>query len=1057
MEAACKRVRENENLDEKNEGLKVDWSSDEDVGAAYAAFKARKSRRKRQKTGKNTNKKEAQARVRKGSESKGRDGNNSLSSSPSTSSEESEDETVPLYLRQRRQVFEHDRDTLGRVGLRLPPSRLHDNNLEKDNIGPADSGKIRIKPEFPHAKPCAAFKDIILKYSAGIIPAPTAQWLRDYQVQGAQFLHECFVYQKGGILGDDMGLGKTIQVIAFLTAAFGKRGDETDDKLMRKMRRANADGTKGRRGSGRWYPRVIIICPGTLIHNWRAELTRWGWWHVDVYHGSTEVKESVLQTAKSGWLEIMITTYTTYRLNMSEVNTVDWDCVVADEFHCIKGSRSEISKALGEINALCRIGLTGTAIQNNYTEFFTLLNWTNPGRFGTSATWRTSISDPLKFGQAHDATVAQLARARKTATALVNNLLPRFFLRRSKALIADQLPKKSDRVVFCPLTETQAEAYQNFVDSEVVQYILTSSDKCECRSGRKKGWCCYTTIPKYGRWQNHVFPVIVSLQKLSNHLALIFPTSIGTKEKLEKDLKILKLAFPDQWKEMACQMDKVVSYAKTDYSGKWAVLKKLLSYWYANGDKVLVFSHSVRLLKMLHMLFSSNTSYVVSYLDGGMSYEDRAIAVDEFNSNPSNFVFLISTKAGGVGLNITSANKVVIYDPNWNPAYDLQASDRAFRIGQTRDVEVFRLIANGTLDEIVYARQIYKQQQANIAYDASLERRYFRGVQDQPGKKGELFGLKNLFSFRGNDLVLKGIVNKTNIAESKAGVNIVGMDLDLDTLNSMRINDVNDDTKRKVTNASDDENAGDENAAISQLAAMVASGSKNNSIMSDDDNDNDAPGLKRASHRKPSIPKHRIAVEAIMNAAGVQYTHENSEVIGSSKIESRLSRRAVMAAGNGDIESFEKGRQYAFRDLSDVEDNDEIEDEAYGDLDVRPPSPPSLAIAPPSASATSANEASSLALLTTANTNTTETTPKTSIDPQTQSKALNTKAKVQVHKHRYRPPKPVRLRQFRTMAEYFGFADVTDFAFMIESCSPAERKGLLDRFYHMRTEMIGGG
>lgn len=1045
-EAASDRITGHAKLDMKNEGPKVDWSSDEDAGAAYAAFKARKSRRKRQRTEKYTNKKERQ----KGSELRRRDGNNPPGSSSSSSSEESEDETIPLYLRQRRQVFEYDRGTLGRAGLRVPPSRLHADDLDKEKRGTNFSGKIRTKPEFPNAKPCAAYKDVILKYSAGIIPAPIAQWLRDYQVQGAQFLHECFVYQKGGILGDDMGLGKTIQVIAFLTAAFGKRGDETDDKLMRKMRRANDnknDDKRESKNSGCWYPRIIIICPGTLIHNWRAELARWGWWHVDVYHGSTEVKETVLQTARSGWLEIMITTYTTYRLNKSEVNTVDWDCVVADEFHCIKGSRSEISKALGEINALCRIGLTGTAIQNNYTEFFTLLNWTNPGRFGTSATWRMSISDPLKFGQAHDATVAQLARARKTATALVNNLLPRFFLRRSKALIADQLPKKSDRVVFCPLTEVQAEAYQNFVESEVVQYILTSSDRCECKSGRKKGWCCYIKIPEYGRWQNYVFPVIVSLQKMSNHLALIIPSSIGTKERLEKDLKILKLAFPDRWKEMACQMDKVITYAKTEYSGKWTVLKKLLSYWYANGDKVLVFSHSVRLLKMLRMLFSANTSYVVSYLDGGMSYEDRANAVDEFNSNPTNFVFLISTKAGGVGLNITSANKVVIYDPNWNPAYDLQASDRAFRIGQTRDVEVFRLIANGTLDEIVYARQIYKQQQANIAYDASLERRYFRGVQDQPGKKGELFGLKNLFSFRGNDLVLKDIVNKTNIAESKAGVSIVGMDLDLDTQSSMRINNGNDDVKRETTHKTEDEGVGDENAAISQLAAMVASGERNSSFMSDDEKSS----LKGASHRKPPIPKHRIEVEAIMNAAGVQYTHENSEVIGSSKIESRLSRRAVLEAGNGDIESFEKGCQYAFNDLSDVE-GDDIEDDIDGDLDVRqspskPPAPPSLAV---TTSATSMKEALPTRTAA-ADPTTTDTNQVTSLQPK-----LKVQGQPQAHKYRYRPPEPVRLRQFCTMAQYFGFADPTDFAVMIESYSPAERKGLLDRFYHMRTKAICG-
>ena len=139
------------------------------------------------------------------------------------------------------------------------------------------------------------------------------------------------------------------------------------------------------------------------------------------------------------------------------------------------------------------------------------------------------------------------------------------------------------------------------------------------------------------------------------------------------------------------------------------VLRKLLKFWHEEGsNKVLVFSHSVRLLRMLQALFMG-VSYNVSYLDGSMSYDDRFAVVQEFNTDPTQFVFLISTRAGGVGLNITSANKVVVVDPNWNPSYDLQAQDRAYRIGQTRDVEVFRLVSQGTLEEIVYARQIYKQ------------------------------------------------------------------------------------------------------------------------------------------------------------------------------------------------------------------------------------------------------------------------------------------------------------------------------------------------------------
>ncbi|KAI9704901.1 MAG: hypothetical protein M1836_006681 [Candelina mexicana] len=837
-------------------GEKYEWS-DDDGEAVYNQFKNRKTlKRKRaaastrraraistatgvgQKAGKFTGK---NSRTAKNQRRYGDD-----------SDEELMEDTLPKYLQSRKKRFERNLEQLKEAGLKLPP--------DFEDIGFSDDERLehlKERPDFSLTKPSARYKDISLPYSLGVIPAPIAQWLRDYQVQGAAFLHELFVYQKGGILGDDMGLGKTIQVIAFLTAAFGKTGDERDLKRMRKMRRAQG---------GRWYPRTLVICPGSLIENWKAEFNRWGWWHVDVYHADT--KEAALKAAITGRTEIMITTYVTYRMNKDAINMVEWDCVVADECHTVKERSSEITQAMQDINALCRIGLTGTAIQNKYEELWTLLNWTNPGRFGPISTWRASICEPLKRGQSHDATVYQLSKARKTAKKLVENLLPEFFLRRMKTLIADQLPRKSDRVVFCPLTDTQADAYERYLDSDAVQTIRTSSERCNCGSGKKSGWCCHQYLPSGAKWQNYVFPAICNLQKLSNHLASLIPQGSDTKEKQGKDLEVLELTLPDQWRELYKNRDSIINYSKPEFFGKWRILKKLLKYWHTNGDKVLVFSHSVRLLKMLQVLFN-HTSYNVSFLDGSMSYEDRAKTVDDFNSDPGQFVFLISTRSGGIGLNITSANKVVIVDPNWNPSYDLQAQDRAYRIGQVRDVEVFRLVSAGTIEEIVYARQIYKQQQANIGYNASMERRYFSGVQDNKEQKGEIFGLTNLFSLHADNVVLRDIVNKTNVAESKAGVAVIGVDMD----ESPQDED-------EVSHGNDHDNA------MRKLAAIVES-------------------------EQDKAPKKHLAktdaVQAILAGAGVEYTHENSEVIGSSKVEARLSKRAE-EAGN----DLEMGDDYVF-------------------------------------------------------------------------------------------------------------------------------------------------
>ncbi|KAL2126485.1 hypothetical protein VTI74DRAFT_827 [Chaetomium olivicolor] len=766
------------------------------------------------------------------------------------------DADVPDYLLRRRKLFEKDREVLKDAGLKLPPdySGIY---FSDDELG----SRLEERPKFEDRsgiKPCRPYEDIELEYSAGIVPAPIAQYLRDYQIAGVKFLHQRFVYQKGCILGDDMGLGKTVQVAAFLTAAFGKTGDERDAKRMRKMRRAGDF----------WYPRVLIVCPGSLIQNWKNELNRWGWWHVDVYHGSG--KEDVLQAARAGRLEIMITTYVTYKKMREAVNEVEWDCVVADECHVLKDRRSETTQAMGCVNALCRIGLTGTAIQNKYEELWTLLNWTNPGHFGTLAEWHNAITKPLTVGQSHDATLKQLSVARTTAKKLVQNLLPDFFLRRVKTLIAHQLPKKSDKVVFCPLTDIQREAYQNFLEGPQVSLINSASELCDCGSGRKGGWCCHKTLPDGRSWMSAVFPSIMTLQKISNHLTLLIPSVSDPSDKQSTELKALQTCVPEDWEELYRNRDSMLNLANPEFCGKWKILRKLLRFWHENGDKVLVFSHSVRLLRILQHLFH-NTSYNVSFLDGSLSYEDRQRVVDDFNSDPSQFVFLISTKAGGMGLNITSANKVVIFDPHWNPSYDLQAQDRAYRIGQVRDVDVFRLVSAGTIEEIVYARQIYKQQQANIGYNASNERRYFKGVQQDSNRKGEIFGLGNLFSFHGDQVVLREIVNKTNIAEAKAGVHL--SDIDLERLAK------DEDDELNYIKQEDDNTSAEDVSGMSQLAKLLTAENQEELIRT----------------RKAHKPK-TDAIAAILASAGVEYTHENSEVIGTSRVEAQLSRRAELAA-----------------------------------------------------------------------------------------------------------------------------------------------------------------
>ena len=362
-------------------GKKVTWSSEDDVDKQKAQneVKRAKTANKKNKAKHRTyNKKNLRIGKTKQKPKKERIWG-------AESDEDPLDDNIPEYIKQRRSEFDMARETLKIHGLKLPPSY--------DEIDFSDDERIADLKERPHfsaknTEPSRPYEDIDLPHSLGIIPASIAQYLRDYQVDGVAFLHECFVYQKGVILGDDMGLGKTVQVAAFLTVAFGKTGDERDAKRMRKMARAPGKP---------WYPRALIVCPGSLIENWKNELERWGWWHVEKYHGND--KDDALQTIKAGRSEILITTYRTYTNSKEELNSIPWDCVVADECHQVKERTSAVTKAMNEINALCRIGLTGTAIQNKYEELWTLLNWTNPGRLGAMSTWKSSISDPLRIGQ----------------------------------------------------------------------------------------------------------------------------------------------------------------------------------------------------------------------------------------------------------------------------------------------------------------------------------------------------------------------------------------------------------------------------------------------------------------------------------------------------------------------------------------------------------------------------------------------------------------------------------------------------------------------------------
>ncbi|KIK23702.1 hypothetical protein PISMIDRAFT_100044 [Pisolithus microcarpus 441] len=700
------------------------------------------------------------------------------------------------------------------------------------------------RPGFPLASGELPLGPLILDRAKGIrVPAAINTYLREYQRDGVRFFWELYDQGRGGLLGDDMGLvRKTIQVISFLSAIMKKYGDARDVDRRRKHvsqlqdRPEWADRRTLPPANATW-PTCLIIAPSSVVPNWEREFQTWGYFEVGIYTGSQ--REDVLTDFKMGRLDVVITSFDLARRDITLLEDLAWSTVVVDEVHRVKNPRSKITEAYNRFACTRRFGLTGTAIQNSYGELWTILDWTNPGGLGTSKQWKGYVVRPLTIGQSIKATEEERSKALAVAMIVRDKLLPKFFKRR-------QLPTKIDEVVFCPLTPIQTNVYKRILSIASVQNLLRKDEQCECGSRKKRKDCCHPF--EKGDVLKHMSILI----KISNHLGLILPAPSDTPEQTARHREIAEYVFAGE------PIPKYgTAIMQPQYCGKWAVLDMLLRDWRKDrSNKVLLFTKSVKLLEMLEFHLGKN-GYGFLKLDGSTKQSDRMPMIDEFHRNPDVFVFLISTLAGGTGLNLTGANKVVIFDPNWNPAHDLQAMDRAYRFGQRRDVSVYRLLGAGSIEELIYARQVYKQQQMAIGYQASVQTRYFDGVQGDTSRQGELFGIKNIFKLHEDTLATKVAIERASIVE---------LDWALAHLHgkSKRRNKLKaDDWVQEA-----DVKGGKEEADLRGLSSLLF--------------DDEPPDLTEEND-----------VQKTLSAIGVRYSHRNDDILQPSRIEEERSRDAL--------------------------------------------------------------------------------------------------------------------------------------------------------------------
>ncbi|XP_051875135.1 DNA excision repair protein ERCC-6-like 2 isoform X2 [Pristis pectinata] len=593
------------------------------------------------------------------------------------------------------------------------------------------------------------------------VPHTINRYLRDYQRDGVQFICKHYFRGNGCILGDDMGLGKTVQVISFLAAVLHKTGTREDIennmpefvlKTVRKESKALNDKI------------FLVIAPLSVLYNWKNELDTWGYFRVYILHGNK--KDHAFSCIRRSKCEIALSTYETVRLCLDEVNSIEWSAVFVDEAHKIKNPKAQITQALKALKCKVRIGLTGTILQNNMDELWCVMDWAIPGCLGNRARFKEDFGNPIEFGQRHGATKRELAVGRKSVRLLAKRM-SFWFLRRTKSLISDQLPRKEDRVVYCSLTEFQKSVYKAVLETEDIKLVMRGWDPCDCSSGRKRKNCCYKCNQEGSTVRQIYFSYLAVLRKISNHVALLQPNENTSKMQQSTVRGVCEhvfCKFPEFVKQSKEAAFATISDPK--YSGKMKVLQRILDHCRRNRDKVLLFSFSTKLLDVLES-YCMATGLDYRRLDGKTKTEERVKIVKEFNSLQDINICLVSTMAGGLGLNFVGANVVVMFDPTWNPANDLQAIDRAYRIGQCRDVKVFRLISLGTVEEIMYLRQLYKQQLHCAAVGSENARRYFNAVQGSKEHPGEIFGVQNLFSLRiGGSCLTRDIIQREGQVEA---------------------------------------------------------------------------------------------------------------------------------------------------------------------------------------------------------------------------------------------------------------------------------------------------
>ncbi|OMO56201.1 SNF2-related protein [Corchorus olitorius] len=535
-------------------------------------------------------------------------------------------------------------------------------------------------------------RPIILKGPKSTYKLPTkiAKMLYPHQREGLKWLWSLHCQGKGGILGDDMGLGKTMQICGFLAGLF-------HSKLIK---------------------RALIVAPKTLLSHWIKELSAVGLSGKTREYFATSVKtrqyelQYILQDQG-----VLLTTYDIVRNNCKSLkgegyysddddeDGVIWDYMILDEGHLIKNPSTQRAKSLLDIPSAHRIIISGTPIQNNLKEMWALFNFCCPELLDDYKSFKERYEHAILRGNDKNASEREKRIGSTVAKELRECIQPYFLRRLKKEVFCDddsttaKLSKKNEIIVWLKLTSCQRRLYEAFLNSEIVLSAFDGSPLAALTILKK---ICDHPLLLTKRAAEDV---------LEGMESILNPEEAGLAEKLAMHVADVAETddFQDNHDNLSCKISFIMS---------------LLDTLIPEGHHVLIFSQTRKMLNLIQESLASN-GYEYLRIDGTTKACDRVNIVNEFQEGIGAPIFLLTSQVGGLGLTLTKADRVIVVDPAWNPSTDNQSVDRAYRIGQKKDVIVYRLMTCGTVEEKIYRKQIYKGGLFKTATEHKEQIRYF--------------------------------------------------------------------------------------------------------------------------------------------------------------------------------------------------------------------------------------------------------------------------------------------------------------------------------------------